>query len=85
MAELSASSVQGTRDTLEMEDNKAAHDVETTVVAGSSNASKAGDEGGANPDPLAHLPEHFRKEIEAQATVKTRKVTTKVLPQTRMI
>jgi hypothetical protein len=77
MAELNSSSVQGTRDLLEMEDNKELRDIGSTG-GGSSGDSKSRDDSAVNPDPLAHLQEHFRKEIEAQATVKSRNVSFKV-------
>jgi hypothetical protein len=70
--ELSSSSVQGVRDDF----NKEMRDFESTVI--STEASKTENANNANPDPLAHLPEHFRKEIEAQCTVSSRKVSFKV-------
>jgi hypothetical protein len=70
--ELSSSSVQGVRDDL----NKELRDFESTAVSTDTSKTENGD--GVSLDPLAHLPEHFRKEIEAQSIVSSRKVSFKV-------
>ena len=78
MADLGSSTQPGTRLDLELYDNKELKDVGDTAIDDSL-TGKAGYGCGADPDPLAHLPEHFRKEIEAQVTVASRKVSFKVL------
>ena len=75
MAEPTGINVQGASDIVEMHEKKEAHDAEKTVIASSkSGASNSAQSESGDIDPLSHLPEHFRKEIEAQATVKSRKV-----------
>jgi hypothetical protein len=52
-----------------------------------NSASEKGVSGCANdikPDPLALLPEHFRKEIEEQSIISSRKVSFKVIIATRL-
>jgi hypothetical protein len=44
----------------------------------STNSSSGPPEEDAAPDPLARLPEKFRKEIEAQVEVKSRRATFRV-------
>jgi|SRR5271170_3390738 hypothetical protein len=61
----------------EMEHDKEQRDA-ATVLALEKSASEAHSGDGGDPDPLAHLPEHFRKEIEAQAQVVSRKISFKV-------
>jgi len=79
MAEPMGMTVQGATDVVEMHENKEIHDAEKKVVDSSKSvASQSGQSGSGEIDPLSHLPEHFRKEIEAQATVKSTKVSFKV-------
>lgn len=77
MAKPSAANIREAAEVLEMDKYKEAVDTEKIVSTeySSSGPSASGD---ADPDPLAHLPENFRKEIEAQATVVSRKVSFKV-------
>ena len=80
MAEPTGINVQGMSDVVEMHENKEIHDVEKTVVDSEmSVASHSGRSPSGDIDPLSRLPEQFRKEIEAQATVKSRKVGFKVI------
>ena len=61
----------------EMEHNKERTDANAVLsLENSPSGAYSGDV--SDPDPLAHLPEHFRKEIEAQAQVVSRKVSFKV-------
>lgn len=78
MADPMGANAQGAIEVFEIERNKEQRDV-TAVLSlekSTSDATKNGD--GNNPDPLAHLPERFRKEIEAEAQVVSRKVSFKV-------
>ena len=82
MAEPTAMNVQGLSNIVEMHEKKESHDAEKTVMDSSNpDFSQSGQSGTGDIDPLSHLPEHFRKEIEAQATVKSRKVRFKVDPR----
>lgn len=79
MAEPTGMTVQGASDVVEMHEKKETHDAKKTVVDSSKSvASNSGQSGTGDTDPLGHLPERFRREIEAQATVKSRKVSFKV-------
>lgn len=79
MAEPTAMNVQGMNDIVRMHEEKEMRDAEKTVVDSSkADASQSGQSGSGDIDPLGHLPEHFRKEIEAQATLKSRKVSFRV-------
>jgi hypothetical protein len=86
MAKSTAMNLEKSTDVFEMSDDKGNREtekvvtVENTVVAEQRNL---GDGAGAVSDPLAHLPEHFRKEIEAQATVISRKVSLMVMNESR--
>ena len=61
----------------EMEYNEERRDAKAVLcLENSASGAYSGDV--SDPDPLAHLPEHFRKEIEAQAQVVSRKVSFKV-------
>jgi len=61
----------------EMEHNKERRGA-NVVLSLEKSASGAYSGDVSDPDPLAHLPEHFRKEIEAQSQVVSRKVSFKV-------
>ena len=80
MAEPTGINVQGISDVVDMHQKKDIHDVEKTVVeSDKSIASHSGRDSSGDVDPISHLPQHYRKEIEAQATVKSRKVGFKVI------
>ena len=80
MAEPTGATVKAGEEIIEMHQNMEFRDLETTVTNLSSHSEGrgSGDDSTVNPDPLAHLPEHFRKEIEEQSNVKSRKVSFKV-------
>lgn len=80
MAEPTGTIIQGTSDVVEMHEKKEIHDIEKTAVdSDMSVASHSGRSTSGDADPLSYLPDQFRKEIEAQATVKSRKVGFKVI------
>jgi hypothetical protein len=78
MTELTEANVGGAADISETgEYNKEAECTEK-IISAENSSSGPRTSGDGDLDPLAHLPEHFRKEIEAQATVVLRKVSFKV-------
>ena len=80
MADPTAANVTAASEVIEMHENKERRDDEKVISSEtvSTEASRSGDESGGDSDPLARLPSHYRKEIEAQATVKSRTVSFKV-------
>lgn len=80
MADPTAANVTAASEIIEMHENKERRDDEkvTSSKTISTEPSTSGDESGDDSDPLARLPSHYRKEIEAQATVKTRTTSFKV-------
>lgn len=80
MAEPIGATVRAGEEIIEMHQNKECLDLEktATIVSSHSEGRGSADDSTVNPDPLAHLPEHFRKEIEEQSNVKSRKVSFKV-------
>jgi len=54
------------------------------ITSGDSSSSGQRNSGDVSPDPLAHLPENFRKEIEAQSKVVTQKISFKVPTNSNM-
>jgi len=65
MPELTEANVGGAVDILETDEyNKEAACTEK-IVSAENSSSGPRTSGDADLDPLAHLPEHFRKEIEA--------------------
>jgi hypothetical protein len=80
MADPTGIAARAEEEVFEMEKKRGLRDTEKTVtgVSPSSEGRGSGDATTVNPDPLAHLPEHFRKEIEEQSAVSSRKVSFKV-------
>jgi hypothetical protein len=77
MADPTAANVTAASEVIEMHENKERRD-DDKVISSKTVSTESGDESGGDSDPLARLPSHYRKEIEAQATVKTRTTSFKV-------
>ena len=80
MAEISTGSAAGVKELIQEEENYQLGSSEKSKPSGRYSVDASSDEKseGGKPDLLAHLPEHFRKEIEAQSVVNSRRVSFKV-------
>ena len=78
MADPTGANARETIEIFEIERNKEQRDATAVLSLEKSTSDSTKHGNGNNPDPLAHLPEHFRKEIEAEAQVVSRKVSFKV-------
>jgi len=82
MAEPSGATAKAGEEVMFMHENREVQATEKKPGRGSSTSEDRtggdADSNIGNPDPLAHLPEHFRKEIEEQTVLSARKVSFKV-------
>jgi len=78
MADPTGANAREVTEIFDMEQNKELEDARAvlSLEKSTSGTTKEGDD--SSPDPLAHLPDHYRKEIEVQAQVLSRKVSFKV-------
>jgi hypothetical protein len=77
MAEPTSGNIQIAHEVLEMDHERETRQTETVASKEGSSSESIRAENAADPypDPLSHLPERFRKELEAQATVLSRRVS----------
>ena len=80
MAEPTARNAKLAAGILDHETSRESEEVEKQNEKSNSSAQHPDDQTGPDgtPDPLANLPEKFRKELEAQSVIVSRKVSFKV-------